>query len=60
MKTTKRCCECRNGEHDNITDDVRLYVVRDPDTNHIVLRGYLCSEHVQCKLEDGYTVTTSR
>jgi hypothetical protein len=54
MAKQRRCCECRDGEHDNFTDDVRLYVVRDPEERRIVKRGYLCSEHVQSKLLDGY------
>ncbi len=50
------CCDCRDGEHMNKTDDVRLVVVRDPDTGHLRRRGYLCSEHRQMYREDGYLV----
>jgi hypothetical protein len=51
---TKHCCECRDGEHDNYTEDVRLYMVREGDTNKLVKSGYLCSDHVHCLLEDGF------
>ncbi len=50
------CCECRAGEHDNCTEDVDLFVVRDPDTNKIRLRGYLCTDHQMIFLEDNYTL----
>jgi hypothetical protein len=52
----KRCCECRDGEHENLSDDVRLYVVREPSTGRMIRRGYLCAEHVSTNLEDGYAV----
>jgi hypothetical protein len=52
----KRCCECRNGEHDDYGPVVGLCVVRDPETNRIVQRGYLCAEHVESRLNDGYNV----
>jgi hypothetical protein len=53
---TKRCFECRLGEHDNYDDDVRLVVVRDPETKKIVRRGYLCGDHRDCWRTDGYEV----
>ena len=51
-----RCAECRDGEHDNLTNDVRLVLVRDPDTKRIVRRAWLCSDHISTNLEDGYEV----
>ena len=48
------CSECRNSEHDNINDDVRLCIVRDG--HHIILRAYLCADHVWCFMDDGYNV----
>jgi hypothetical protein len=55
--TRKReCCECRDGEHETLSDDVRLYVVREPSTGRMIRRGYLCAEHVSTNLDDGYTV----
>ena len=52
-----RCFECREGEHDDMDDDIRLVLVRDPETNHIYRRGYLCGEHRGQFRDDGYTVT---
>ena len=49
----KQCCECRDGEHENLTDDVKLVTVRDPDTKKLVKRGYLCSDHIECYLLEG-------
>ena len=51
----KWCCECRAGEHENIDDDTVLYIVRQD--GKMVFRGYLCSSHVHCRLEDGFTLT---
>jgi hypothetical protein len=53
----KWCCECRAGEHDNYDEDVRLAVVRDPDSNRFKVRGYLCSDHRTMFRDDGYIVT---
>ena len=50
----RRCCECRNGEHENLDDDVRMTIVKDPDTGHIVKRGYICGEHREAYECDGY------
>ena len=52
----RTCCDCRNGEHVNFDDDVRLTVVRDTDANRIVKRGYLCSEHRTAYEMDGYVL----
>ena len=52
----RQCCECRDGEHENLAEKVALFLVRDPDTKKIVRRGYLCEEHVTTNLEDGYEV----
>ena len=51
-----RCCQCRAGEHDNYDDDVRLVVVRDPDTGWIRLRGYCCANHRVAFADDGYKI----
>jgi hypothetical protein len=48
------CCECRKGEHDNYDEDVVLTVVRDPETNKVALRGYLCANHREAFAMDGY------
>ena len=53
---SKQCAECRDGEHDNITEDVQLVTVRDPETKKLVKRAYLCSDHRECHLDDGYEV----
>lgn len=52
----KTCHECRNGEHDNYDDDVRLTVVRDPDTGQ-VKRANLCEHHRVAAADDGYLIT---
>jgi len=51
----RQCCECRAGEHDNYTDCISLVVVKDPETAKIIRRGYMCSEHLEVYLDDGYT-----
>lgn len=57
MKTkAKPCAECRDGEHANYDDDVRLAIVRDPETKKIVKRAYLCGEHRAARRSDGYEV----
>ena len=52
----KQCADCRDGEHENYTDDVRLVYVKDPDTSKMVKRSYMCSDHVSQYLDDGYIV----
>lgn len=54
---TKQCAECRDGEHDNLSDDVQLAIIRDPDTGQILKRAYICDEHWSQYLDDGYTIT---
>ncbi len=53
---TRQCCDCRDGEHDNLDDDVLLVTFRDPESNRIVKRGYLCGEHRTMYLDDGYEI----
>ncbi len=50
------CCECRNGEHPNYDENIELVYVKDPDTSKLVKRGWMCAEHRQAYLDDGYTV----
>ena len=57
MEKAKTCCDCRDGEHENYDDDVRLTVVRDPDTGKLVKSAYLCGEHRSAYADDGYDVT---
>ena len=52
----KQCCECRKGEHDNIDNNVTLCHVKNPDTNKFILRAYLCENHQEAYLNDGYIV----
>jgi hypothetical protein len=52
----KRCCECRSSEHPDYDDLLGLCIVKDPDTNKIVQRGYLCLGHVEIRTMDGYDV----
>lgn len=51
-----RCCDCRNGEHENYDNNVKLVVVRDPETGHIIKRGNLCATHREMYETDGYKV----
>jgi hypothetical protein len=52
----KRCADCRDGEHPDYDNDIRLVVVRDPSTNKIVKRSYMCGEHREAYAQDGYTL----
>lgn len=60
MKATrdieKRCAECRDGDHANYDNDVRLVVVRDPETKRLAKRANLCGEHRAAYRSDGYDV----
>lgn len=56
MLKEKQCADCRNGEHENYTNDVFLVYVRDPDTKKIIKRAYLCGEHRMMYLDDGYEI----
>lgn len=53
-KTIKQCADCRDGEHDNIDDDVSLARVIDPETGKMVKRAYLCGAHWTQYADDGY------
>lgn len=55
-KKQNRCADCRDGEHDNIDDDVLLVYVRDPDAGRMLKRAYLCAEHRYMYEADGYEV----
>jgi hypothetical protein len=54
---TKQCASCRDGEHDNYDEDIHLVYIRDPSTKKIIKRAYLCGEHREAYLNDGYEVT---
>lgn len=56
----KRCVDCREGEHDNYTDDVRLVAIIEPKTGNRVRRAWTCSEHITAYLDDGYEIKESR
>ena len=56
----KRCADCRDGEHTNYDEDVRLVVVRDPETRKILKRAYLCDLHRSMYDDDGYTIHYQR
>lgn len=55
-KKKKRCSDCRDGEHDNLDEDVKLVIVREPETGRMVKRAYLCGEHREMYSSDGYLV----
>jgi len=52
----KRCADCRDGCHANYDKDIKLVTVRDPETNKMVKRAYLCNEHRNMYEMDGYIV----
>lgn len=52
----KRCADCRNGEHDNFDDDIKLVYVRNPETKKIIRRAYMCHSHRDMYADDGYEV----
>ena len=54
--TTKRCADCRDGDHDNYDDNVALVFVRDPETKKMIKRANLCGEHRQMYADDGYEI----
>ena len=51
-----RCCDCRDGEHENYDENIELVYVKNQDTNKFIKRGWLCREHRQMYEEDGYIV----
>ena len=53
-KQQKQCADCRDGEHDNYDDNVRLTILRDSDRNRIVKRSYMCDSHREMYAYDGY------
>ena len=56
----KPCSECKRGEESPEPTDGKLYMVRDPETGAIYLRGYLCADHIDTLMTDGYTVTDTQ
>ena len=52
----KQCKECRDGEHDNIDEEVYKCKVIDPDTNKTKCICYLCGAHRHTNRSDGYEV----
>jgi len=52
----KRCADCRDGEHENYDEDVRLVVIKDPETKRLVKRANMCGEHIEMYCVDGYQV----
>jgi len=48
----KKCADCRDAERDEKA--VGLFLVRDPETGKLKKRAYLCKEHRQMYVEDGY------
>lgn len=52
----KHCSDCKDGDHPDYDDNIRLVWVRDMDTNKLVKRSYMCAEHRQMYSDDGYFV----
>ena len=55
---SKDCAECRDGEHENYTDDVWLCVCTCPEERPY--RAWLCADHREARADDGYTVKVLR
>ncbi len=53
---SRRCADCRNGEHPNYDNDMLLCRITDPDTGKLVKRAYLCREHRMMYHADGYRI----
>lgn len=53
----RACADCQDGEHENYDNNIGLVIVRDPDTRHIIRRAYMCEEHREMYLDDGYIIT---
>jgi len=59
-KTQRQCADCRDGEHDNYDDELKLVIIRDPDMpGRMVKRAYLCEHHREMYAEDGYAVVSA-
>lgn len=52
---THECYECRNGEVTGSDGTETLCVVINPDGG-MPKRGYICAEHIEMLLGDGYIV----
>ena len=52
----KQCSSCKNGDVINNDTDGEMHIIRDPDSGKIVIRGYLCDDHLQMYDDDGYFV----
>ncbi|KKL27015.1 hypothetical protein LCGC14_2389410 [marine sediment metagenome] len=52
----KQCADCRDGEHDNYDNNIELVYVRDPDTKKMIKRSYMCENHQEMYLSDGYEI----
>lgn len=60
----KQCADCRDGEHDNYDDEIRLVVIMDLDNRGgpfggLVKRSYMCETHREQYAQDGYGVRES-
>jgi hypothetical protein len=53
---SKHCADCRDGEHENYDDDVKLVMVKAPDERQFLKRAYMCGEHRDMYEGDGYEV----
>jgi len=52
----KICSDCRDGEHDNYDDDVKFVTVTEKGTKGFFKRAYLCKEHRESYIYDGYII----
>lgn len=51
------CMVCWEADSDNIDDDMRYVIVRNPNTGATVRRGYMCATHRQYYRMNGYEVS---
>ena len=54
----KQCADCRDGEHKNYDDDIKLTILRDPNTKKLTKRAYMCKVHREMYADDGYEIIT--
>ena len=55
---THHCADCRDGEHENYSPEVDFVTVGDPTSNVYWLKsGWMCTDHQEMYLMDGYTVS---
>jgi hypothetical protein len=52
-----KCADCRDGEHENYSPEVDFVIVGDPTSNELIKKAWMCTDHQEMYLMDGYTVS---